>query len=723
MANLGLHTGIANVTADGAGNLNVNIQAGGGGGGGSNVTIVGQTLTLQVEDAADGIIGSPVVADAIQIGYKDGSGNLQIPSSANPLPVAVISGGGSNASVGVTGAITPGSATLVGASDGTNLQGLLVESASQKNLRVAIFNAANELAINASGQIAISNFPATQPVSGTIAATQSGTWNVGLSAGSNLVGGVEIYDASGVNKLAVNASGQIAVSNFPATQPVSGTVAVTESGTWTVRVVGNTGAVLDFAGQNAAAPANALLIGGEFNTTPTTISSGNASPLQLDASGNLLVNVKAGSSGNAAAGPTGSAIPASADYQGINVGGTLRGATGVNPSGTVYAEQMDVTSVAGTTAVTAAAGVLKVGISGSTGVALDNSPGSAVPTNALYVGARNPSGILEGLQEDASNNLLVNVNVALPAGANTIGKVEILGSIGTALDGTSPGILDENIRQVGGSNVVTAAVGVQKVGIVGNAGGAMDFAGQNAAQPASALLIGGEFNTTPTTITTGNASPLQLDAAGNLLVNLKTPATLPVSIAAGGGSVINVRSTSSGANPADNQTSTNFFQNSASSGTVPLYVGDSVYGGAFSGAASAALQGWSKMRTPTVFKTVSVAATATGNTAVWTPGTGNKFRLLAFQITAQGLSATASAAATVSFQDSTTGMPVGTYDVDVPAVAGIVTGVSNISQGWVSLGAFGVLSAAANNVLNFNISAAGAGTTGTYRVTVAGTEE
>lgn len=128
------------------------------------------------------------------------------------------------------------------------------------------------------------------------------------------------------------------------------------------------------------------------------------------------------------------------------------------------------------------------------------------------------------------------------------------------------------------------------------------------------------------------------------------------------------------------------------------------------------------LRTPNTFKTASVAATATGNSAVWTPTSGKKFRLMRFQITAQGLAATVSAAVTVSFQDSSTGITIGTYDVDVPAVAGIVSGIDDISMGWIDLGN-GFLSAAANNVLNFNISAAGAGTVGTYRINVCGTEE
>src|SRR6185369_1856617 len=82
----------------------------------------------------------------------------------------------------------------------------------------------------------------------------------------------------------------------------------------------------------------------------------------------------------------------------------------------------------------------------------------------------------------ASDNTAFGVNATLQTGANTVGKVDILG----------------------------------------NAGAVMDAAGQNAASPANELLTGCQFNTSPTTITTGNMSPMQCDNAGNHLVNLKT---------------------------------------------------------------------------------------------------------------------------------------------------------------------------------------------------------
>jgi hypothetical protein len=183
-----------------------------------------------------------------------------------------------------------------------------------------------------------------------------------------------------------------------------------------------------------------------------------------------------------------------------------------------------------------------------------------------------------------------------------------------------------------------------------------------------------------------------------------------------------IRTPSSAIAVADNFTSSMRISDSAGN-AFGLGVNNFSYGGQFSSTPDITRQGWLKSRTPTVFLTASVAATTTGNSAIWTPASGNFFRLLGFQLTAQGLAATATGVVTVSFQDSTTSMPVGIYSIDIPAVASVVSGVNQISGGAVYLGAFGIISAAANNVLNFNISAAGAGTVGTYRVTVWGVEE
>lgn len=131
------------------------------------------------------------------------------------------------------------------------------------------------------------------------------------------------------------------------------------------------------------------------------------------------------------------------------------------------------------------------------------------------------------------NNTQINGS-AIATSATGVQKVGIVGVAGTTLDNTSAGVLDENVKLVNGVTVLMGngitGTGSQRVTIasdntafqvkiLGNAGGAFDAAGQNAASPANELLVGGQFNTSPTTITSGNISPFQLDSAGKLLVN------------------------------------------------------------------------------------------------------------------------------------------------------------------------------------------------------------
>lgn len=122
--------------------------------------------------------------------------------------------------------------------------------------------------------------------------------------------------------------------------------------------------------------------------------------------------------------------------------------------------------------------------------------------------------------------------------ATGVVDVNIVGSLGvtnSATNGTFTRLTDNttavgviagttalktDLSSVAGTATSTAASGVQKVGVVGNAGAAMDFAGQNASSPANSLLTGCQFNTSPTTITSTNSSPVQCDNGGNTLVKV-----------------------------------------------------------------------------------------------------------------------------------------------------------------------------------------------------------
>lgn len=85
-----------------------------------------------------------------------------------------------------------------------------------------------------------------------------------------------------------------------------------------------------------------------------------------------------GSGSNTAASATGSAVPANAGYAGINVGGTLRGQTGVNPTGSVFAGQTDLASMGGTSI---AAGC----VASLSGLSTTTIPATVCPWSATYV--------------------------------------------------------------------------------------------------------------------------------------------------------------------------------------------------------------------------------------------------------------------------------------------------------------------------------------------------
>jgi hypothetical protein len=121
-------------------------------------------------------------------------------------------------------------------------------------------------------------------------------------------------------------------------------------------------------------------------------------------------------------------------------------------------------------------------------------------------------------------------------------------------------------------------------------------------------------------------------------------------------------------------------------------------------------------RTPFVFKTVQ--ASASGSTAAWTPTSGKKFRLMRFKLVIPANSTvTSGGVVTIKFLDAAADLNV-SHDVFIPGTAGTALGAYD--SGWIDLGN-GQLSAAANNVLNVNLSSALA--TGAVRVIVCGTEE
>src|SRR5579859_1005991 len=323
---------------------------------------------------------------------------------------------------------------------------------------------------------------ATQPVSGTVTANIGTSGSLALDTSVNgilvsqgsttsgekgpLVQGAVTtsapsYTTAQTSPLSLDTSGLLRVSlkDTPANTnnlnvnlaASSATVTVSASGNFNNASISSTG---------SAVPASASYLGAN--------KSGNLTGLSLDGSGNLNVNVAAGSSGNAAAAATGSAVPASADYTGINVAGTLRGQTGVNPSGSIYAGQMDLASVAGTTTDT-------------------NSGTKSTGTLRVVLATDQPQ-LTNALKVDGSA-------VTQPVSATN---------------------LQTNLNQIAGSTIATAATGVQKVGIVGNTGATMDSTIGAGTAPTNAIVTGSVYNASAPAPTSGQSMALQADQAGNI---------------------------------------------------------------------------------------------------------------------------------------------------------------------------------------------------------------
>jgi hypothetical protein len=269
----------------------------------------------------------------------------------------------------------------------------------------------------------------------------------------------------------VNASGQMTVL-------VAGTVAATQSGTWNINNISGT---------------ISLPTGAATSALQTTINTTLGSPFQAGGSiGNTTFaatqsgtwTVNPTTAANWGIGATAAAVPANAVFGGMSQGGNLTGLTGT---------------------------------SGNLNVQCANCSGSGVSTAdeaAFTAGTSLFAGSGGFFQTTATSN---------PLTTGQQGMFQV----------TANRALFTNLRNASGTEIGTSTTPlVDTARVVGNAGAVMDAAGQNAAAPANWLATGCQFQTTPTTITAGNASPCQMDSAGNILVNVKSatgiaPGTAP----------------------------------------------------------------------------------------------------------------------------------------------------------------------------------------------------
>jgi hypothetical protein len=310
------------------------------------------------------------------------------------------------------------------------------------------------------GTVAVTQSTSPWVIVGTVASTQSGTWNVGLNAGTNVIGHV-VTDSGSTTVV----TGTVSVTGtfFQATQPVSGTVtanqgtspwvvsltsttitgtvAVTQStspwvvsGTVTANIGTTNGLALDatvsalqVAQGSVTSGEKGGLVMGAVTTAAPSYTTAQTSPLSLTLSGSLRVD------GSGVTQPISGAISFTAPQHVINDASAA-------VIGHVIADSGSTTAVTGNVTVVQPTGtnlhtVIDAGAAVIGHVIADSGSTTVVTGNVTVV---QPTG--------------TNLHAVLDTGANTVGKVDVLGNAGAILDAATGAAVPANAVQVGASD-------------------------------------------------------------------------------------------------------------------------------------------------------------------------------------------------------------------------------------------------------------------------------
>lgn len=322
-------------------------------------------------------------------------GTATIVSASNGLPVSVINtsvavtdNGGSLTVDGTVAATQSGSWTVSASQSGTwniaNISGTVSlptgASTAAKQPAIGVAGTASSDVLTIQGiasmtPLQIADNGGSITVDGTVAATQSGTWNVGtVTTLTSVTNPVAVTDNSG----------SLTVDDGGSSLTVDGTVAATQSGTWNVTNI--SGTVSLPTGAATAAKQPALGTAGAASADVITvqgIASGVAQPVSQSGSWTVTANAGTGTltTTNSSIGTGGSAAPTAATQIGAKVSTNMQVLTGTNTAPGFYALHCDVRAFGGTIGQTIASLSMPVAIA---------SDQSVIPTSqdsaTLYAG-------------------------------------------------------------------------------------------------------------------------------------------------------------------------------------------------------------------------------------------------------------------------------------------------------------------------------------------------
>jgi hypothetical protein len=415
-------------------------------------------------------------------------------ASGTPIPITG-SLTASNPSVSTTGTAVPGSATLVGGTDGTNLRGLSVTTSGQLNVN------------NISGTVSLP----------TGAATSANQTNG--SAKSQIVDGSGNVISSYNNQLLTTQLDVVATGTITSTQSVSialnnnGTVGVQISGTWSGSIVTEgsddgtnwyavPGVALTSGNVASAFSVNNLIqvnVAGfnNFRVRGNTVASGTANiNLHANAAVGGVVISNALVSGTNIIGRVGIDQTTPGTTNGVQINAALP--AGSNSIGTVVATQSTASSLNATIVGSTAAGS---GASSGLVTVQGNASGTPVPISGSI----------------SNTSFAVTQSTASSLNATIVGTT-------AAGSGASSGLITIQGNASGTPVPITGSITATNpsVGTTGSTA------------PTSATEIGGVYNSSLPTLTSGQMGAAQLDASSRLLVAQPTASALnaTVSIAA-----------------------------------------------------------------------------------------------------------------------------------------------------------------------------------------------
>lgn len=197
--------------------------------------------------------------------------------------------GSKNLLVGINAALPTGG-NVIGAVTQSGAPWSVSQSGAPWSQNVTQFGGTNISTGTGAGGLGIPRVTVSSDSS--VLAVQSGTYVVQPGNTANTTPWLMTLSQGG-NVGVITAAGASKVDGSAVTQPVSGTVAATQSGAWAVSVTGTvtTSDLADGSVGAGAAGSKSILGGLVFNSALPSLSSGQQAALQGDASGRLITNV------------------------------------------------------------------------------------------------------------------------------------------------------------------------------------------------------------------------------------------------------------------------------------------------------------------------------------------------------------------------------------------------------------------------------------------------